>query len=465
MHACPLSTCRAFRLLTEKAIVAAALLLMLQTWCVEGLVPSCRVESGSMAPTLLGTHREVVCGDCGYAFVCGTDAQPVGARAVCPNCGYPQNDLQLRPDLPGDRLLIHKAIFRMRQPRRWEVAAFRHPQRSSQTAIKRIVGLPGESVEIRDGNLYIDGRLQRKSLFEQRVLAVPVHDARFRPLEPALPPRWQMQSKNSRWGSHDGRFAHPDSSDPEIDWIEYCHWQRLPDEEAGVFETPVTDQWNFDCSRPRRNEDINPTAELMLRLTFERIWGEGELVLRAIDGHNQFDVRLNPAQRRYHVLRNDREIPAASGKINLLVSGTELELSLIDRQFVLAIDGTPLVTWPYEFDGQQAAAAPSRPLAIGSRGVGVVIRDLRVLRDVYYTQPKGGAWGIGHPYQLGENEYFVLGDNSPISQDSRTWAPEPAVSADLLVGKPFLVHFPARRVEWLGYVFHVPDLAEIRYIR
>jgi signal peptidase I len=67
--------------------------------------------------------------------------------------------------------------------------------------------------------------------------------------------------------------------------------------------------------------------------------------------------------------------------------------------------------------------------------------------------------------QLGDGQYFVLGDNSPISKDSRCWPDGPAVEAGLLVGRPFLVHFPAQQVRWGDWRFQVPDPSRIRYIR
>ena len=42
--------------------------------------------------------------------------------------------------------------------------------------MKRVVGLPGESVEIRDGDVLINGRVARKSLVQQRNLRVLVYD-------------------------------------------------------------------------------------------------------------------------------------------------------------------------------------------------------------------------------------------------------------------------------------------------
>jgi len=97
----------------------------------------------------------------------------------------------------------------------------------------------------------------------------------------------------------------------------------------------------------------------------------------------------------------------------------------------------------------------------------VVLGDVKVYRDVYYTHPIGSEarWGLAEPVRLADHEYFVLGDNSPVSDDSRTWPERGAVDAKLLVGKPLAVLYPAQDVEWGPWHFQVPNPARMRYIR
>jgi signal peptidase I len=58
----------------------------------------------------------------------------------------------------GDRVLVDKLAFSLRDPERFELAAFRNPDNRDQCYIKRVVGLPGEKVAVEDGKIYIDGR-------------------------------------------------------------------------------------------------------------------------------------------------------------------------------------------------------------------------------------------------------------------------------------------------------------------
>jgi len=55
----------------------------------------------------------------------------------------------------GDYLIIDEISFRFREPQRGEVIVFKYPKNPSQRYIKRIIGLPGETVEIKDGKVII----------------------------------------------------------------------------------------------------------------------------------------------------------------------------------------------------------------------------------------------------------------------------------------------------------------------
>lgn len=57
----------------------------------------------------------------------------------------------------GQFVLVDKLSYRFADPKRGDVIVFRYPRDPSEDFIKRIIGLPGETVQIADGNVYIDG--------------------------------------------------------------------------------------------------------------------------------------------------------------------------------------------------------------------------------------------------------------------------------------------------------------------
>lgn len=454
-----------FRRFVECCLIAALVWLPLRTWLLQGAVIPCRVLSASMAAGLRGLHRDVTCGDCGFTFACDAERAAVGPRVVCPNCGFVENNLADGPNISGDGLLIARGALALRGPKRWEIVVFRNPNDARQWAVKRVVGLPGERVRIRDGEIHIDDQLQRKPLAAQRSTAVLVYDADFQPADDRLPPRWQGEANDTQWVGAQGQFAHGQTPDSDpIDWLSYRHWKRQT-EPGAAREEPVRDDCGYNQSLARRVEDSFIVPDIMLTFRIAEVFGRGELAVRATDGREQFEVRLHPSETRYRVTHNGRAVPGAQGRLPQPLKDAVVLVSLFDRQFVLAFNDEPLVVWPYDpSDGRLNATA--RPVAIGAQGLGVVVRQLRVYRDTYYTRPPGsdGQRGFDRPWRLGDRECFLLGDNSPVSRDSRNWEASPAVPLKLLVGKPLAVLYPMQCLRLLGRDFQVPEPGKIRYI-
>ena len=59
--------------------------------------------------------------------------------------------------MTGDRIFGNRLAYVLGDPQRFDIVIFRCPDDESQLFIKRIIGLPGETVEIIDGKVYIDG--------------------------------------------------------------------------------------------------------------------------------------------------------------------------------------------------------------------------------------------------------------------------------------------------------------------
>lgn len=218
-----------FRTAFESLLCLSLAVLLFRTFIAEGYL----ISTGSMAPCLLGYHLRVECPTCGHHFPFGVaydtddgdDAEAVAgnrARARCPNCGQSSIDVTPLIRNHGDQLLVAKLAYEYRDPRRWEVVVFRNPVDPSEAYVKRVAGLPGERIQIVDGDVYANGELCRKNLRDQYAMRVLVHDYTDQPNQDAgFQPHWQP-------------MIDPDQQEPEGAPVESLRGSQSKGESPGL---------------------------------------------------------------------------------------------------------------------------------------------------------------------------------------------------------------------------------------
>lgn len=467
----------------EALVYLALAVVLFRGFAVEGYM----ISTGSMAPCLLGYHRQVVCPSCSFAFSRGTHfdeedtilagssritdqaGDKVAPATICPNCGLTAIDASAVPRNEGDQLLVHKHLYQLRPPRRWEVVVFRHPEDPNQAYVKRVVGLPEETIDVMDGDVYANGVLQRKPLETQRSMRIPVFDHDHEPSDPDWRPRWRADDEG-RWSAHGEGFVHrrtaTSAAKPsDVDWLTYHHWVR--DGETQNHEGPIVDQYGYN--HPAAGDGPLGVHDLMLEAVVQRVQGDGKWQVRMSDGWHCFELVFDVAEREVSLSIDDADEPVRKTEFpDTAFSGmTAVEMSLFDRQVLVAVDGVQLFEPLRYADESLPRRMPSHPVQIGAAGLDVQVSHLRLYRDVHYT-PKHAVGRDSGSWTLQPDEFFMLGDNSPVSLDSRAWD-SPAIPRNLLIGKPFLVHLPSQqgKVEVAGSVHYIriPDFSRVRYIR
>lgn len=63
----------------------------------------------------------------------------------------------------GDQLIVDKLTYRFHDPERFDIIVFPFRYKDNTYYIKRIIGLPGETVQIADGEIYINGEVLEES--------------------------------------------------------------------------------------------------------------------------------------------------------------------------------------------------------------------------------------------------------------------------------------------------------------
>ncbi len=297
--------------------------------------------------------------------------------------------------------------------------ACRQPDEPRAACVKRVVGLPGETVEIRRGDVYINDQIVRKDLATLRALAVPVSGSARQ--------RWRAESAGT-WQFDQGRFVHAGGArsagdEARIDWLRY---QPLSPQLASriAADDVIFDESFYD---PDESRTLHPIRDVLLRCR-ARIIGPGRIWLRADVAGERFVASLDSAASEI-TLSHNGSIVATGADASALARGGLLEWALVDQQAILAVDGRTVIECAFQPAREGDAAV--RFVALGANEGQIEIDELQLLRDVYYTDD---GLARRREFQLAADEYFLLGDNSAHSVDSRVWRPA-GVRRDQILGR------------------------------
>ena len=149
----------------SSVVMLAAVSLVVRPYLIEGFMS----PSNAMCPALLGNHRVGRCPHCSQSMVISASElrekrgeQQSEQDGICINClksGTLNEYSQI--DGPPDRFFVDKTA----SPQRWDIIAYYRPQREAELSqgeppikyVHRLVGLPGESLVIKEGSVWIDG--------------------------------------------------------------------------------------------------------------------------------------------------------------------------------------------------------------------------------------------------------------------------------------------------------------------
>lgn len=441
----------------ESVLFALVLALLFRTFEAEAFV----IPTGSMAPTLYGRHKEATCTKCGHTITVGASDEMDAEsgllheetrihNAICPNCRY-VNEITSALSFNGDRILVNKFPYELGSPSRWDVFVFKYPEKPHINYIKRLVGLPGETIRIRQGNLYLwDGKtetiLRKDDVDKQNAIQIPVYDDRHAPvdlLKSGWPERWAAVAQTggtdgvagwapaeSTW-EHDAEqrtFQHQGSKSTDLSWIRYRHyipsqaeWQLA---EGGNPQTPVprliTDFCGYNTysgtepqtPRDRTTIDSHSPEEigagefwvgdltLSCRVDVSSLADDARLVLELIEGGVRYQCRIdfNSATAVLFKLTTDRETELASAPCGLSGTGShQLRFANVDDRLVLWIDETVVEFGKGAVLDQANALVPNlptdddlTPAGIACSRLDASVSDLVITRDIYYLANPSG---------------------------------------------------------------------------
>jgi len=446
----------AIRETIESVVIAFVLAFLFRTFEAEAFV----IPTGSMAPTLMGRHKDLICEKCGYPYRVSasdevdndtgkTNGMHVGA-ATCPMCRFTMDVSASNPhgkdfrSYKGDRILVGKFCHQFHDPQRWDVAVFRFPGGAKTNYIKRLVGLPGETISIRHGDIYVQREDRPKVIARkppEKLLAMLqiVFDNDYMPAIKDLGwrTRWRAFEDDlpGAWYSADDQSFETDGSAAGETWIRYEHrvpsydqWLQRPLEPAPGSVDPgrslISDFCAYNTNRAVGRHPAPDAAalglhwvgDLALQCTMDVKSDSGAAIFELVEGGWRFRCRIDVATgtATLDVVDAD-ESPARTlqGEAYRLSAPTDLRgpgryeilFANCDDQLRLWIDGELVEFGPSDAatryaplsntvpkDG--ARASDLAPVGIGSRGAALRVDHLKIFRDIYYiARRQGGANG------------------------------------------------------------------------
>jgi signal peptidase I len=425
----------------ESVVIAFVLAFLFRAFEAEAFV----IPTGSMAPTLMGVHKDLTCPECGYDYRIGAseeqddEAQRLAAEmktnpaaanalagreqktAVCPNCRFEMDEVSRFPTYKGDRILVSKFPYDLANPDRWDVAVFKYPRCSSENYIKRVVGIPNETLTIHNGNVYTSHEspakpvIERKPADKVRAIMQIVYDNDYvvpKLVEAGLPERWQaMQPGGEAWKtSDDFKSFHHEGAGGES-WLGYQHLVATPDQwknyadhgQVATSRRPVeprliSDFYAYNAGRQRKNGSaydpdytgLHWVADLIMEcdLKIESAGPGGYVTLRLIKGGRAYDCRIDPATGVASIWIDGADQQNQASTSLRAGSSHTISYANVDCQLLLWVDGD-LVEFkePVLYDPTEELIPTIEdltPARIGAQGVSIDASHLRILRDVYY---------------------------------------------------------------------------------
>ncbi len=467
----------------ELIVTALILAFVFRAYVAEAF----RIPTGSMANTLHGSHYHLRCVRCGFGYDVGGDSYG-GSQPRCPSCGYTLSAGTVIGVSNGDRILVLKCLYIFKDPKRWDVIVFKNPVNPQESYIKRLVGRPGEAVEIVDGDIVIDGQIARKPPKVQEELWMPIYNNDYQMLRQGrvLPGAKWREEGGDEWGEASWRQRF--ENDPNSHWDLNAHGPTVfalngePDEVHrllynGSAGNDFRAAYAYNDSNNRNGMPF--CSDLMVRFDVRGAGRGGRIGVEL----TKYGVVYRGSVDLQGVLRLEKVVGGRAVELEKRAIGMprtdraqRFRFANVDHVLVLEFGDErlrhDLGAGPYDIGDKSKRGKP----AVEIFGAGELrLWHIGIFRDIHYTDERILRAREGEPFQLGPDEFFACGDNSPISLDSRMWAGEGigngtktytkgVVPRDFLMGKAFFVYWSDAFKPFGNLLPIIPNMGGVHFI-
>ncbi len=365
-----------------------------------------------MEPTLLGPQRFAYCETCQQTQRFSADSISESRPTRCPRCG---SNVTCEGWQVGGKVQVVQLDQRKQRFRRGEIVVLREGK-ADKLEVKRIVGLPYESLKFIDGDLWVDGRIFQKSMPQFLSQAIEV----------------------DRWPEIEGTLSVLPGDTPIVHsfqnrslWPQFSH-------ELRVHSSPILDEYKSNAAESRQLVLVRDIG-LRLALSSEIVRPvKMEIQLWVKDAIRRMQITLSSTEISLQTeCTHFRDMPSQKSTV-IPWSNHHLRtmvVAMVDGRVLIGNDRgfQPFCLSDFVCNSdasEQENCSADTPFTLAILEGELTIVHAIVVRDVHYRGWHGEAEFI-LPATTG---YQVLGDNVSNSADSRQRWPD-GVSADWIIGR------------------------------
>jgi signal peptidase I len=346
----------------------------------------------------------------------------------------------------GDKVAVFKLQYKLFEPNRYDLVVFFKEgdfpietgffeRGGGMNFVKRLVGFPGEKIQIKNGDLYFNGSKapDRKPLEVIRSLLIPVY--RYQAGDDFLDD-WQVTDGAESLHAMKGKLICDTLSSPKSDKVTL---KFRPQREA------INDDYLDDDGDMHKGSQS--VRDLALSLEVEFLEGGGQLFGHLDEEGDEFwfSLQSRAAGGGGMTMRKQDQKPISSEQFPGFEVGETYSVCFMnmDNRILLLVDDELIHEFVYDENTTAFNNDVYIGVSFGVQNARVRLHDVRIDRDIHYTNL--GGHGENSPYPIPEGRYFFLGDNSSESEDSRVFG---AIPKEDLVGRPFMIFYPFNRIRW-----------------